>query len=111
MGTRHKISSAIDVRVHGEIPNDEMEAVCAPVTVHGGQWRWARRRTGSLQPERWHAGLLAPGHKGLAQRALSGGALFQIQDGPCAVAVDERNFDPGSFLEHAEIAVQFEIGC
>jgi hypothetical protein len=54
--------------------------------------------------------LLAPGHEGLAQRTLSGGSFFHVQDRPRAIAVDEWDLDPGPFLEHREITAQFEIG-
>jgi hypothetical protein len=54
--------------------------------------------------------LLAPSHEGVTQNALSRGSFFHVQDRPCAIAIDEWDLDPGSFLEHGEIAAQFEVG-
>jgi hypothetical protein len=73
----------------------------------GCPWR-GRRRDGRRCAT--DGGSLAPSHEGLAECTLSGGSFFHVQDCPCSVDIDERNLDPGSFLEHREIAAQFEIG-
>ena len=65
-------------------------------------------RLGGLAPT--HGSSLAPGHEGVAECTLSGGSFFYVQDCPCSVDIDEWNLDPGSFLEHREIAAQFEVG-
>src|SRR5438445_3161507 len=54
--------------------------------------------------------LLLPGLEGFLERTLAGRALFECQNGPPIVAVDDRNIEPATVLEQLHIALAIGIG-
>ena len=57
----------------------------------------------------WPAALLAPRREGLVEGAFARRALFDCDDGATLVVEDQRNVEPGTFLQELRIALTLAV--
>ena len=71
----------------------------------GRSLRLAKRRSRAACGCAGSGSFLLPGLERIGEGALAGRAFFHREDGAAVVALDDREIEPGAFLEQLKIAL------